>query len=157
MSLTFPLSAMQRQVWALLNKGFSHNEVAQQLHTSRQYVHQTRRNAERNLTKALMDVAEAANLQVRKLEVNAGILWGYHPSIDCNVVVTFTVKDGIRLWHWIEEPESISDDYYWQETRTYLLNLAAEHNIQLLEDQLKLHPVKLANYLFQELLPGVSP
>jgi hypothetical protein len=67
------------------------------------------------------------------------------------------VKDGIKLWHWIEEPEAISDDHYWQETRCYLLNLAAEHNIALTDKQRQLHPVKLANLLFQTLLPGVTP
>jgi len=104
-----------------------------------------------------MEVAEATNLQIKKIRVNEGLLWGYHPGIDCNVVVSYTVRDGIKVWHWIREPESITDPAWMHEMTSYLLNLAEEHGISLTPEQERLHPARLADVLFRQLLPEVRP
>ena len=157
MSSIFPLSTKQQTVWALLLQGYSHSEIAQQLRTTLQYIHQTRRNAEHKLSRALMEVAEATNLQIKKIRVQEGLLWGYHPGIDCNVVVSYTVRDGIKVWHWVQEPDSIEDSAWIQEMKSYLLNLAQEHRIELSLEQQHLHPAKLADLLFRQLIPEVQP
>ncbi|MHA2302397.1 MAG: hypothetical protein ACXACD_15725 [Candidatus Thorarchaeota archaeon] len=157
MSSIFPLSAKQQIVWGLLLQGLSHSEIAQQLRTTLQYIHQTRRNAEHKLSRALMEVAEATNLQIKKIRVQEGLLWGYHPGIDRNVVISYTVRDGIKVWHWIQEPESIADPAWIHEMKSYLLNLAQEHGIELSPEQQQLHPATLTDSLFRQLLPEVQP
>ena len=147
---------MQKLVWSLLNRGLSHSQVAEELKKSPQYVHQTRRNAEHKLSRALTEIAEATNLQIKKLRVKEGLLWGYHPGIQCDIIVSYTVKSGLKVWHWVDEPEAITDKDFLHETRSYLLNLAEEHGILLTEEQKNKHPANLANLIFKTLFPGVQ-
>lgn len=146
---------MQKQIWSMLNRGLSPSQVAEALKRSPQYVHQTRRNAEHKLSRALTEIAEATNLQIKKLRVEEGLLWGYHPGMHCDIIVTYTVKDGLKVWQWIEEPEAITDEEYLRETHRYLLNLAEERGISLNEEQKHTHPARLANLIFATFFPGV--
>ena len=156
MSFISPLSPMQKAVWSLLNKGLSMSQVADELKTSPQYVHQTRRNAEAKLTRALTEAAEAGSIQVNRIRASEGLLWGYHPGLQLDAVVSYTTKDGVKIWYWYDNPEEVTDETFLQETKQYLLNLAEERHISLSDEEKQLHPGKLANHIFRELLPVVK-
>jgi len=106
---------------------------------------------------ALVEVAKASNIQMKGVLPEEGVLWGYNPGIRQNAIVTYTTKHGIKVWYWYENPEEITDKGFLNETRSYLLDLAEERRLELTEKEKKLHPSKLANLIFDRLIPGVKP
>jgi hypothetical protein len=147
---------MQQKVWRLLTKGFTMADIAKQLNTSPQYVHQTRRNAESKLTRAIMETAEANNIQITKIRPREGLLYGYHPALDQHAFVSYSTKGGIKIWYWHDQPETITDEAFLGHIRTYLLDLAEERSLILTDEDKQLHPAKLANKIFRHLMPEVT-
>lgn len=112
--------------------------------------------AEAKITKTLLGVAQSSNLQVKRMAGALGILLAYDPARRENVVVTYTNKNGVRVWHWYEHPETVKDRAFLEEVRAYLLNEAEERGIKLTSEETRLHPGELAQLLFSRLLPGVT-
>src|SRR5436853_5518878 len=72
------LTPLQSKVWSLRGaKGVSVSETAKKLDTFKQNVHQTFLMAKSTVSNALLEVAEANRLEVRKVDAERGILWGY--------------------------------------------------------------------------------
>jgi len=156
LSFISPLSPRQKLIWSLLSRGLSVSEVARRLRTTPQYVHQTKRAAEAKLLRALMEAARASSIQIKLARPEAGILWGYHPGLRRDAIITYTARQGIKIWYWYDNPEEVTDQAFLNETREYLLTFAEERGIHLAEEEKKLHPAKLANIIFSRLLPGVK-
>lgn len=154
--LKSPLSPRQKLIWSLLSRGLSVSQVAERLKTTFQYINQTKRTAEAKLSSALMSVAEASNLQIKKMRLEEGVLWGYHPGLDKEAIVTYTTKQGIKVWFWNDNPEELTDERFLNETRLYLFNLAEERRIDLTEEEKQQHPGRLANVIFSRLIPEVT-
>src|SRR5712692_5612448 len=84
MSLMFPLSGKQKTIWSLRWKGNSPSEIASELGTSRQYVHQVLLAAESKVSRTLLEVAQGANLQIKKVDPRNGVLLAYDPILKSN-------------------------------------------------------------------------
>ena len=156
MSLTFPLSEKQRSIWGLMWRGLSPAEISEKLGTSRQYVHQVLLTAESKISRTLMDVAQSASLQIKRIDSKNGILLAYDPALSSNVIITYTNKNGVRIWHWYEKIEDIKDVSYINEVRAYLFNEAEERGIKLTIDEKRMHPAELAHVIFSKLISGVE-
>ena len=156
MSLMFPLSGKQKTIWSLRWKGNSPSEIASELGTSRQYVHQVLLAAESKVSRTLLEVAQGANLQIKKVDPKNGVLLAYDPILKSNSVITYTNKNGIRIWHWYDRIEDIKDQSYADEVRNYLLNEADERGIKLTEEERNLHPARLARLVFGKLIQGLG-
>jgi DNA-binding CsgD family transcriptional regulator len=154
-SLTSPLSQKQRTVWSLMNKGLSPIAIANELDTTRQFVNQTKLAAEAKLTATLLDVAQANDLQVRKLYPRAGVLLGYHPGLGRRAIITYSTSYGIKVWYWHDRPEEVTNEEFLKQTQTYLLDIAKERRIEV-KDAEKLHPGTLAHLIFSELIPELK-
>ena len=153
--LSSPLSQKQKTVWSLVRKGLSVSTIADKLHTTRQYINQTRLTAEAKLSTTLLDVAAANDLQVTKLYPKKAILLGYHPGLKRKAILTYTTSHGIKVWYWHDNPEEITNQQFLQQTRKYLQDIAKEQGIDL-EDTTGIHPAKLAHILFSKLVPEVQ-
>lgn len=123
------------------------------LKTSRQYVNQTKLAAEARLSKALLEVAQVNNLQVRRFYPDKAILLGYHPGLNQETVVTYTSNHGIRVWYWHDNPEMVTDEVFLRETRHYLIDMANERGIELTAKEKEMHPARLAQAIFSKLIP----
>lgn len=154
---TYPLTARQGHTWALFQDGLSAAEIARRIKKSRQYVHQTLHTAETKIARSLLDTAGRNGLEIRAVRPERGILLGYHPFLRKNVVITYTTRNGIRVWYWYENPADVKDERLLSEARAYLLDEADERAIKVTAEQRKLHPAKLARIIFRELLPEVRP
>lgn len=150
--LTAPLSQKQSLVWSLVRKGQSVASIAEKLKTTRQFVNQTKLAAEAKLVNAMMDVAQANNIHVTKLYPEAGVLLGYHPGLERKAIITYSTKHGIKVWYWFDNPGEVTDQEFLRQTRSYLLGIADERGLKI-ENVEKLHPAKLAQALFIELIP----
>jgi hypothetical protein len=156
MSLSSPLSVKQQAVWGMLRRGLSPGQVADELQSSRQYVHQVAVVAEAKIAKTLMEVAQSAHWQVRRMDATNGVLLAYDPALRSNIVITYTNKNGVRIWHWYERVDEIKDLSYMEEVREYLLNEVEERNLKLSAEEKRLHPAKLAQLVFSRLLPELG-
>ena len=78
-SVSAPLSQSQKDIWALISRGFSVTKIADKLKTTRQYVNQTRLTAQAKLSSTLLEVAQVNDLQVTKLYPQQAILLGLPP------------------------------------------------------------------------------
>ncbi len=155
MSLTTPLSQKQKTVWSMITRGLSPVAIADKLDTTRQFVNQTKLAAEAKLTATLLDVAQANDLQVRKLYPKAGLLFGYHPGLERKAIVTYSTTYGIKIWYWHDRPEEVTNEEFLKQTQTYLLDIAKERRIEVKGAE-KLHPAKLAHIIFSELIPELK-
>jgi hypothetical protein len=128
------------------------SKIAESLETTPQNIHQTRRNAEAKLSNALIKAAETSDLQIKKMRPNKGLLWGYHPGLKREAVISYTTNRGIKVWYWYNDPEMVADEDFLLETKNYLLDLAEERKVELTEEEKNLHPAKLANKIFDQLI-----
>ena len=149
-----PLSQKQKTVYSLIREGLSVSAIATKLHTTRQYVNQTRLTAEAKISSTLLDVASTNDIQVTKIYAKNAILLGYHPGLQKKAIITYTASHGIKVWYWNDNPEEITDENFLNQTRKYILDIAKEQGIEL-ENASETHPAKLAHILFSKLLPEV--
>lgn len=154
-SLSLPFSEKQKAVWSLVLKGFSVSIIAEKLSTTRQYVNQTKLTAEAKLSSTLLDVARVNGLQVASVYPKAGLLVGFHPGLKRKAVVTYSSTHGVRIWYWFDNPEEVQNKEFLNQTRTYLLDLAKERNIDA-KDAAQIHPARLAHEVFSKLAPELK-
>jgi hypothetical protein len=154
-SLSSPLSRKQKAVWSLISKGLSVASIADKLSTTRQFVNQTKLAAEAKLSKALLEVAQANDLQVTRLYPKEAVLLGYHPALKRKAIVTYSTSHGIKVWYWHDHPEEVTNQEFLRQTREYLLDLARERGIEV-EGAERMHPAKLASMIFSKLIPEVK-
>ncbi len=154
-SISSPLSQSQKDIWALISKGFSVNNIAVKLSRTRQYVNQTRLTAEAKLATTLLDVAQVNDLQVTKLNVKQAILLGYHPVLKRKAIITYTTSHGLKVWYWHDNPEETTDTAVLNQTRQYLIDIAKERGVEI-ENSTNLHPAKLAHVIFSQLIPELK-
>ncbi|MDG7016611.1 MAG: hypothetical protein JRM82_04460 [Nitrososphaerota archaeon] len=150
--MTAPLSQKQTTVWLLMRRGLSAAAIARKLKTTRQFVNQTKLAAEARLSATLLDVAQANHIHVTRLSPRDGILLGYHPGLKQRAIITYSTKNGIKVWYWFDNPEEVTDQEFLSQTRAYLLDIANERGLEI-KNAVTMHPAKLAQALFSELIP----
>lgn len=142
-------------MWSLISRGLSLASIADKLRTTRQFVNQTKLAAEAKLSKTLLEVAQANDLQVTRLYPKQAVLLGYHPALKRKAIVTYSTRHGIKVWYWHDNPEEVTNHDFLRQTREYLLDIAKERGIQL-ENVAEIHPAKLAHTIFSKLVPEVE-
>jgi hypothetical protein len=153
--LSMPLSQKQKVVWLLLSKGMSVSEIAGKLSTTRQYINQTRSTAEAKLSALLLEVAKANDLQLISLHSKEGLLLAYHPALKRKAIITYSVKHGIKVWFWHDNPEEITNQLFLDQARRYLIDIANERGITI-EHMADIHPARLAHIIFAKLVPEIN-
>jgi DNA-binding CsgD family transcriptional regulator len=154
-TVTSPLSQTQKTVWHLITKGLDTLAIAEKLHTTRQFVNQTKLAAEAKLSTTLMDIAQANDFQVTKLYPQQGMLLGYHPVLKRKTILTYSTNYGIKVWYWHNNAEEVTNEEFLHQTRLYLLDVAKERGLEI-KDAEKLHPAKLATLIFSKLVPDAG-
>ncbi len=129
--------------------------IADKLRTTRQFVNQTKLAAEAKLSTTLLEVARANDLQVTRVYAKQAMLLGYHPALKRKAIVTYSTNYGIKVWYWHDNPEEVTNEDFLRQTREYLLDIAKEKGIEV-EDAEKIHPAKLAHFIFSELIPELK-
>jgi hypothetical protein len=142
-------------VWSLVGKGLPIVVIAERLQTTRQFVNQTKLAAEARLSATLLDVAQANHIHVMKLRSKEGILLGYHPGLKRKAIITYSMKHGIKVWYWYDNPEEVTDQEFLSQTRTYILDIASERGVKV-DGAKTMHPAKLAHLVFSELIPELK-
>lgn len=148
------ISPRQQEIWGLRRHGLSESDISRELSISRQSVHIMLNAAEGKVLQALNEAARVNRLQVKHLDVQRGILTGFSPEFSHKVVVTYSPKNGVRLWYaHDEECKLCKFDKEWVKI---IIDEAEERGIELARDELRLPPQSLAKLVFQKILGGAE-
>jgi hypothetical protein len=103
---------------------------------------------------ALLHVAEASRIEARYVDPTRGILHGFDPATESQVIITFSARNGVQTWHY-EQPDCGSCT--WVEScKRRLLDEAEERDIQLSARERVLPPSRLAHAIFSKAIPGLA-
>jgi len=141
----------------LRRRGLEPVEIARELNTSRQFVHQTLNAADAKVSGLLTEAARANRIEIQLLDVRNGVLTGYHRGLEKQVVISYSGKHGVQVWYWYENPGACENCELMPQCRDYLLDEAEEQRIPLTRDEKGLPPDRLARLVFSRLIPGLKP
>jgi predicted transcriptional regulator len=149
------LTDRQLEIWSLRFKGLSKAEVGRRLGITRQAVYDAEKYSLEKVESALLHVAEASRIEVRYVDPTRGILHGFDPATESQVIVTFSARNGVQTWHY-EQPDCGS--CMWVEScKRRLLDEAEERDILLSARERVLPPSRLAHTIFSKAVPGLAP
>lgn len=149
------LTDKQMIVWSLLLKKLSKAEVGRRLGVTRQAVYDAENVIQAKVEKALIHTAESNMIEPRYVDSAKGILLGYSPSSQRNVIITFSARNGVQTWHY-EQPDCSSCKWV-ERCRKRLLDEADERDVALSDEEKGLPPSKLAQVIFSRVIPGLTP
>ena len=147
------LTLKQRNIWSLFKKGLSQSDIANKFRISRQTVNKTLTTIRAKLSKALMEAARINRIEVRRIDPLKGILVGYSPDLNSEVVITFSAKNGIQVWY--KHEGNCENCRMKEECMKILLSEAEERGIKLSEEDRSKKPSELAKILFSKILSEV--
>ncbi len=149
------LTDKQMIVWSLLLKKLSKAEVGRRLGVTRQAVYDAENVIQAKVEQALIHTAESNMIEPRYVDSAKGILLGYSPSSQRNVIITFSARNGVQTWHY-EQPDCSSCKWV-ERCRKRLLDEADERDVALSDEEKGLPPSKLAQVIFSRVIPGLTP
>jgi hypothetical protein len=148
------ISPRQREIWGLRRNGKTESEISRELSISRQSVHIMLNAAEGKVHQALEEAARVNRLQVKQFDVGRGILTGYSPEFSHKVVVTYSPRNGVRLWYSHDEDcKQCKLDSEWVRI---IMGEAEERGIKLTAKESRLPAPKLAKLVFERILGDVD-
>jgi hypothetical protein len=141
-------------MWGLARSGLTESEISRKLDVSRQSVHIMLDAARNKVIQALNEAAEVNRIQIQHMEIDKGILVGYSQEFDHKVVITYSPRNGVRLWYaHDQECKKCKFDKSWVKI---VLEEAQERGIKLTTKELRLPPPELTKKVFEKMLPGVD-
>ena len=148
------LTEKQLLIWDLHRLGRTQADIGREIDATRQAAHNALKISLGKVEAALRHTAEASMIETRHVDPKNGILLGTMPSNDSRVIITFSKRYGMHTWHY-EEPTC--QGCRWTKRCTErLFNEAEERKIELGEDERKLPPSRLANFIFSRLIPELE-
>ncbi len=148
------LSPRQREIWGLRRSGKTESEISRELSISRQSVHIMLDAAQSKVLQALNEAASVNRIQVNRLDVEKGVVAGYSPEFSHKVVVTYSPRNGVRIWY--EHDDDCKQCRLDTEWLKIILEEAEERRVKLSQRELRLPPAQLAKVVFQRILGGAE-
>lgn len=135
--------------------GLSLAEIGRRLGVTRQAISQAMKKIDKKVSQTLEATARAAKIEVRHLAPEKGILLGYSYETDDRVIVTFSTRHGVHIWHYYT---GRCDGCEFHETcREVILDEAEERGIALTEEEEGRSPAEIARLVFSKVIPGLEP
>jgi len=147
------LTDRQLEIWSLRLKGLSKAEIGRMFGITRQAVYDAEGVMLEKVERALIHTAESNMIEQRYVDPAKGILLGYSPANQQQVIITFSARNGIQTWHY-QQPDC-SKCKWVSRCRERLVMEAEERNIQLSHEEKRLSPSELANVIFSSLIPEI--
>ena len=145
------LTSRQLSLWKMRRSGLSISEIASRLGISRQAVHKGLQAIDAKVYRALTSAAEAAKVEIRRVNVEKGLLVGWSPWLKTDVYITFSARNGVQIW--FRHEGDCRSCPLRSDCRRVLLGEAEERGIELPRSE-EVEPSQLAEILFQKLLEG---
>lgn len=146
------LTNRQLEIWSLRLKGLSKAKIGRMLNITRQAVYDAEGVMLDKVELALTHAAKSNMIDPIHIDSTKGILLGYSPHTQQNVIVTFSVSNGIQTWH--HQQPNCNKCAIENKCRKGLIAEAEERGLQLSKEERQLPPSELAQRIFESLIPG---
>ncbi len=155
MSIPLGFTETQLKIWGMRRDGLTQAEIARRLGVTRQAINKTIRDIDGKVSQSLKAAATAAKVEGRHLDPERGILLGYSHETNDRVVVTFSTRHGVHIWHYYT---GRCDGCELQKTcRKVISDEADERGIVLTEEEKQRAPAEIARLVFSKAIPGLEP
>ena len=144
------LTSRQKLIWNLKYNGLPESAIAKKLKVNRQTVHKTLCTANVKVYISLKEVAILNKIKIEIMDPARGLLVGYDPHFKTKVIITFSEKNGIQIWHKHKGDCKNCDQLHF--CKKTLLTEAKDRNITLSKNDNLLLPSELAETLFLKIL-----
>jgi len=146
------LTPKQLSFWSLRRQGMTQAEVSRKIGVTPQTTNKTFNAIDMKISRALTDAAQLNRLDIREIDVRKGFLMGYSPTWKTDVLVTFSVANGIQVWYRGEG--DCGDCTKLESCRHTLIRESEERGIPLPRDKARISPSQLADNLFKAIVEG---
>lgn len=146
------LTPKQLSFWNLRRQGLTQAEVSRRIGVTPQTTNKTFNAIDTKISRALTDAAQLHRLDIHKIDLRNGFLTGYSPTWRTDVLVTFSVANGIQVWY--KGEGDCSDCTKLESCRQTLIRESEERGIPLPRDKGRINPSHLADNLFKVMLEG---
>lgn len=146
------LTPKQLSFWNLRRRGMSQAEVSRKIGVTPQTTNKTLNVIDSKISRALTDAAQLHRLEIRQIDLKNGYLLGHSPTWRTDVLVTFSVSNGIQVWY--KGEGDCSECSQLESCRQTLIRESEERGIALPRDRARTSPSLLADNLFKSLVEG---
>jgi hypothetical protein len=137
-------------MWSLRQVSPSQVEVARRLGITPQSVNKALGTIDSKVSKALLDIAQANRISIRKLDPAMGYLIGKSQPLDVDTLVTFSPVNGMQVWY--RHEQGCDNCGEAENCRRLLLSESSYRGIGLTDDEKNRRPSELADALFRKML-----
>jgi transcriptional regulator len=141
-----PTREKQFGFWKMRRSGMSNISIATMLGITRQGVSQALRVMDEKIDASLREMAQANRIQIEKIDVERGILFGRSVPFQTNAYILVSEKHGMQVWY-EHEGNCISCDEFTK-CIEFIWDFAAELGIKLEKTQ---DPTKMAEELLAKI------
>jgi hypothetical protein len=146
------LTPKQLSFWNLRRQGLTQAEVSRKIGVTPQTTNKTFNAIDTKMSRALTDAAQLHRLNIHRIDLKNGFLLGHSPTWTADVLVTFSVANGIQVWY--KGEGDCSECTSIESCRQSLIRESEERKISLPRDKSKMNPSNLADNLFKVILEG---
>jgi len=143
------------KIWGMQRDGLSLAEIARRLGVTRQAISKSMKEIDSKVSRTLESTAAAAKIEVRYTDPEKGVLLGYSHETEDRVIVTFSTRHGVHIWHYYS---GRCEGCELHETcRKVILDEAEERGIVLTDEEEGRSPAEIARLVFSKVIPGLEP
>ncbi|WP_292370676.1 hypothetical protein [Methanoregula sp. UBA64] len=141
-----PTNEKQFGFWKMRRSGMSNVSIANQIGITRQGVSQALLAMDEKIESSLREMARANRIQVEKINVNKGVLFGRSIPFQTKAYIFVSEKHGMQVWY-EHDGDCISCDEFTK-CIEFIWDLAAELGIKLEKTQ---DPTRMAEELLEKI------
>jgi len=146
------LTSKQLSFWSLRRQGLTQAEVSRKIGVTPQTTNKTFNAIDSKISRALTDAAQLNRLDIRRIDLRNGFLLAYSPTWKTDVLVTFSVANGIQVWY--KGEGDCSECTNLESCRQTLIRESEERGISLPRDKSRINASHLADNLFRAIMEG---
>ncbi len=141
-----PLNDKQFEFWRLRRSGLPNINIARSFNISKQAVSKALITMDERIEKTLLEMAQANQIEVEKVNAERGILFGHSVPFKVNAIIFISAKHGMQVWYEHEGDCEACNRYV--QCIELLWDFADEMKLKLERTD---DPTKLAEELFKNL------
>ncbi len=141
-----PLNDRQFEFWRLRRNGIISIDIARLFNISKQAVSKALLTMDERIEKTLIEMARANQIEVEKINMERGILFGHSVPFNASAIIFVSAKHGIQVWY--EHEGNCNACNRYTQCVELLWDFADEMKLRLEKTD---DPTKLAEELFEKL------
>ena len=141
-----PVNDKQFAFWKMRRRGMSNISIANEEGITRQGVSQALRLVNNKIEDSLREMAKANRIQIEKIDVEKGVLFGRSIPFRTNAYIFVSEKHGLQVWY-EHDGDCISCDEFTK-CIEFIWDFASELGIKLEKTQ---DPTKMAEELLTKI------